>query len=317
MVARAIMHRPRDPVPRRAHRRARPAEPRSRSGRSSASCTRDGQTILLTTHYMEEADKLCNRLAIIDHGKLLALDTPGGAEAIDRRRHRRDRHRERRPRQRWRTAPRGRRGRARTHRRSASTVHRRRRGAGARAAPARVRAPPSAAASTVHRRLDRRAHARDRLHQPHREGPARMTRQPRHRHADRAAARRAPLRSTPMIAFGSLILRDLVVLRKNADGVHPPHRSCSRCCSCSCSRTCSRRSGRASAEPTGERRSRACSCAGVDRRSRCIFQGIQSVSLPMVQEFGYTREIEDRVLAPMPVWARRDARRSLAGAIRA
>jgi len=37
---------------------------------------RDGQTILLTTHYMEEADELCNRLAIIDHGKLLALGTP-------------------------------------------------------------------------------------------------------------------------------------------------------------------------------------------------------------------------------------------------
>jgi ABC-2 type transport system permease protein len=32
-----------------------------------------------------------------------------------------------------------------------------------------------------------------------------------------------------------------------------------------------------------------------------IFQGIQSVALPMVQEFGYTREIEDRVLAPLPV----------------
>jgi ABC-2 type transport system ATP-binding protein len=36
----------------------------------------DGQTILLTTHYMEEADKLCNRVAIMDHGKILALDTP-------------------------------------------------------------------------------------------------------------------------------------------------------------------------------------------------------------------------------------------------
>jgi ABC-2 type transport system permease protein len=32
-----------------------------------------------------------------------------------------------------------------------------------------------------------------------------------------------------------------------------------------------------------------------------IFQGIQSVALPMVQEFGYTREIEDRVLAPLPI----------------
>ncbi len=34
-----------------------------------------------------------------------------------------------------------------------------------------------------------------------------------------------------------------------------------------------------------------------------IFQGIQAVALPMVREFGYTREIEDRVLAPLPVWA--------------
>ena len=37
---------------------------------------RAGQTILLTTHYMEEADRLCDRVAIMDHGKLLALDTP-------------------------------------------------------------------------------------------------------------------------------------------------------------------------------------------------------------------------------------------------
>jgi ABC-2 type transport system ATP-binding protein len=37
---------------------------------------REGQTILLTTHYMEEADELCDRLAVMDHGKILALDTP-------------------------------------------------------------------------------------------------------------------------------------------------------------------------------------------------------------------------------------------------
>jgi ABC-2 type transport system ATP-binding protein len=35
-----------------------------------------GQTIMLTTHYMEEADQLCDRVAIMDHGKILALDTP-------------------------------------------------------------------------------------------------------------------------------------------------------------------------------------------------------------------------------------------------
>ena len=36
----------------------------------------EGQTILLTTHYMEEADQLCQRVAIMDHGRILALDTP-------------------------------------------------------------------------------------------------------------------------------------------------------------------------------------------------------------------------------------------------
>jgi len=36
-----------------------------------------GRTVLLTTHYMEEADQLCDRVAIIDHGRIVALDTPG------------------------------------------------------------------------------------------------------------------------------------------------------------------------------------------------------------------------------------------------
>ncbi len=36
----------------------------------------EGRTILLTTHYMEEADQLSDRIAIIDHGEIIALDTP-------------------------------------------------------------------------------------------------------------------------------------------------------------------------------------------------------------------------------------------------
>jgi ABC-2 type transport system ATP-binding protein len=40
-----------------------------------------GQTILLTTHYMEEADVLCQRIAIIDHGKVLALGSPAELKA--------------------------------------------------------------------------------------------------------------------------------------------------------------------------------------------------------------------------------------------
>ncbi len=37
-----------------------------------------GKTVILTTHYMEEAEALCHRVGIIDQGKIIALDTPGG-----------------------------------------------------------------------------------------------------------------------------------------------------------------------------------------------------------------------------------------------
>ncbi len=40
-----------------------------------------GQTIFLTTHYMEEADQLCHRIAIMDKGKLLEIDTPAKLKA--------------------------------------------------------------------------------------------------------------------------------------------------------------------------------------------------------------------------------------------
>ncbi|MSV68917.1 MAG: ATP-binding cassette domain-containing protein [Actinobacteria bacterium] len=75
MVARAIMHRPSilfldEPTA--------GLDPQSRLAlwEILGDLHRDGQTILLTTHYMEEADQLCARIAIIDHGELLALDTP-------------------------------------------------------------------------------------------------------------------------------------------------------------------------------------------------------------------------------------------------
>ena len=38
-------------------------------------------TVLITTHYMDEADRLCDRIAIVDHGKLVALDTPAALKA--------------------------------------------------------------------------------------------------------------------------------------------------------------------------------------------------------------------------------------------
>jgi len=37
---------------------------------------KQGKTIILTTHYMEEAEELCDRVGIIDHGKLIALGSP-------------------------------------------------------------------------------------------------------------------------------------------------------------------------------------------------------------------------------------------------
>jgi len=75
MVARAILHRPQvlfldEPTA--------GLDPQSRLGLwdNVGELHRDGQTVLLTTHYMEEADHLCERVAIMDHGRILALDRP-------------------------------------------------------------------------------------------------------------------------------------------------------------------------------------------------------------------------------------------------
>src|SRR5437763_1516299 len=38
----------------------------------------NGKTVFMTTHYMEEAERLCDRVAIMDHGRILALDSPAG-----------------------------------------------------------------------------------------------------------------------------------------------------------------------------------------------------------------------------------------------
>jgi ABC-2 type transport system ATP-binding protein len=50
----------------------------------------DGRTVLLTTHYMDEAQRLCDRVAVIDKGKVIALGTPreliqslGGTDVVE------------------------------------------------------------------------------------------------------------------------------------------------------------------------------------------------------------------------------------------
>ena len=80
MIARALMHRPHvlfldEPTT--------GLDPQTRINLWDALRTlhADGQTILLTTHYMEEADELCDRVAIIDHGHVLACDTPSALKA--------------------------------------------------------------------------------------------------------------------------------------------------------------------------------------------------------------------------------------------
>jgi ABC-2 type transport system ATP-binding protein len=75
MVARAIMHRPATLF---LDEPTAGLDPQSRLAlwEILGELHGAGQTILLTTHYMEEADELCDRLAIIDHGRLLALGTP-------------------------------------------------------------------------------------------------------------------------------------------------------------------------------------------------------------------------------------------------
>jgi ABC-2 type transport system ATP-binding protein len=82
MVARALLHRPQvlfldeptlglDPNVAREIRAI------------ITSLAKQGITVFLTTHYMEEADQLCDRVAILDHGKVVALDTPKILKAGD------------------------------------------------------------------------------------------------------------------------------------------------------------------------------------------------------------------------------------------
>jgi ABC-2 type transport system ATP-binding protein len=75
MVARAIMHRPATLF---LDEPTAGLDPQSRLAlwEILGELHAEGETILLTTHYMEEADELCNRLAIIDRGHLLALGPP-------------------------------------------------------------------------------------------------------------------------------------------------------------------------------------------------------------------------------------------------
>jgi len=267
---------------------------------------------------MEEADELCSRLAIIDRGKLLALgppaelkrstgadtivtvsatgdldalakvleaEVPGAGDLDPGRRHRAPRC----------AGPTGR-------------------------AARRLQTSPSATASTCPTSRSTSPPLENRLHQPHREGPPRMSAVTvptpitlaRGSQADGGGARRVPF---VVAARPRRVAQD-------AQGVHP--------------RTIlqpfllvfvftyvfpkiGQGVGGGGEAASGFSTLLVAGVVGI----AILMQGIQSVSLPMVQEFGYTREIEDRVLAPMPVelvaiqkaiWGR--AERAVLGAAR-
>jgi ABC-2 type transport system permease protein len=114
-----------------------------------------------------------------------------------------------------------------------------------------------------------------------------------------------PLRSSltsSRVAFGALLLRDLVVLRKRLREFIPrtviqPFLLCFVFLYVFPTIGQGVGGGHGAA---GESAFATILVAGVVGLS-VMFQGIQAVALPMVQEFGYTKEIEDRVLAPLPV----------------
>jgi ABC-2 type transport system ATP-binding protein len=80
MIARALMH---DPKVLLLDEPTTGLDPQARRllWQTLQELHRQGLTIILTTHYMDEADLLCERLAIVDHGQILTMDTP---EALKR-----------------------------------------------------------------------------------------------------------------------------------------------------------------------------------------------------------------------------------------
>ena len=301
MVARAIFHRPAvlfldEPTA--------GLDPQSRLALwdTLRELNAEGQTILLTTHYMEEADQLCGRVAIMDRGKILALDTPAAlkqqvdADTIvtvtaggdptswpacspsDARGDPDPTHR--------------RRGRTPRQGEGPAAAHGGVRGRGggvSRARPVGRPSPPWRRSSST---SPARSYGKDDRPRPdhalgggpHDAGPLLDGRRP-----DRPV--------------GALILRDLVVLRKHLFEfvvrtlVQP-------FLLCFVFLYVFPKIGQGiggGSDPAAQSAFATVLVPGVVGIS-ILFQGVQSVALTMSQEFGFTREIEDRVQAPCPIW---------------
>jgi ABC-2 type transport system permease protein len=109
-----------------------------------------------------------------------------------------------------------------------------------------------------------------------------------------------PLRQSQASAFGALLLRDLTVLRKNLKEFIPRTVLQPLLLVFVFTYVFPKIGQGVGGSGAGATAFSSVLVAGVVGTA-ILFQGIQSTALPLVQEFGYTREIEDRVLAPLPV----------------
>ena len=249
---------------------------------------------------MEEADELCNRLAIIDHGRLLALGTPAelkrstGADTVVTV-----------------TADGDLDALAKVLEADVAGRARRRRASTPRSC-VEVQATQRRAARVVFGAAERHGFERHRpLRRPSRRSRPSSSTSPgrtcandrhlRHRHAVRARDRPASRSPPPACAFRALILRDLVVLRKTLKEFIPRTILQPFLLVFVFTYVFPKIGQGVGGAGAGERASRPCSSPASSASRSCSRASSRS-SLPMVQEFGYTREIEDRVLAPMPVW---------------
>ena len=109
-----------------------------------------------------------------------------------------------------------------------------------------------------------------------------------------------PLRTGTLSAFGALLRRDLVVLRKNLKEFIPRTILQPLLLVFVFTYVFPKIGQGVGGSGAGADTFSSVLVAGVVATA-ILFQGIQAVALPLVQEFSYTREIEDRVLAPLPV----------------
>ena len=80
LIARALLHKPEVLFLDEPTRGLDPHIARDIRG-IVAGLAQGGMTVFLTTHYMEEADQLCQRVAFLDRGRIVALDTPARLKA--------------------------------------------------------------------------------------------------------------------------------------------------------------------------------------------------------------------------------------------